>query len=70
MNEADGLFYLSMATLLTGFTLKLFSICLKSKCEDCNICFGLLNVHRNVVIEEKETEFLRTYPKIKDNENV
>ena len=57
MNEADGLFYLSMATLLTGFTLKLFSICLKSKCEDCNICFGLLNVKRNVVIEEKEHEF-------------
>jgi len=57
MNEADGLFYLSMATLLTGFTLKLFSICLKSKCEDCNVCFGLLNVKRNVVIEEREHEF-------------
>jgi translation elongation factor EF-1beta len=70
MNEADGLFYLSMATLLTGFTLKLFSICLKSKCEDCNICFGLLNVHRNVLVEEKEIEFLRTHPKIKDDENV
>jgi translation elongation factor EF-1beta len=70
MNEADGLFYLSMATLLTGFTLKLFSICLKSKCEDCNICFGFLNVHRNVVIEERETEFLRTHPKIKNSEDV
>ena len=57
MNEADALFFLSITTILTGFTLKLFSICLKSKCEDCNICFGLLQVKRNVVIEEKEHEF-------------
>ena len=70
MNEADGLFYLSLATLLTGFTLKLCSICLKSKCEDCNICCGLLNVHRNVIIEEKESEFLATHSKNKDIENV
>jgi len=57
MDEANGLFYLSLATLLTGFTLKLFSICLKSKCENCDICYGLLSVKRNVQLEEKEHEF-------------
>ena len=57
MNEADALFFLSITTILTGFTLKLFSICLKSKCKDCNLCFGLLSVKRDVILEEKEHEF-------------
>ena len=57
MDEADALFFLSITTLLTGFTLKLFSICFKSKCKDCNLCFGLLSVKRDVILEEKEHEF-------------
>ena len=70
MDSNDSIFWISIATLLTGFTLKLFSICLKSKCEDCNICFGLLNVHRNVVIEERELEFSRLNPDKKTVEDV
>jgi hypothetical protein len=47
----DGVFFISLATIITGaFGLSL-KYCLKSKCEHFTICFGLLKIDRRVDLE-------------------
>jgi hypothetical protein len=50
-NEFDSVFFISLATLLVGSFGLTVKYCLRSKCEDISICFGLLKVHRNVNLE-------------------
>ena len=47
----DGVFFISIATILTAFFGVVFKYCLKSKCEDMNFCFGLLHIKRRVDLE-------------------
>ena len=45
---------ISLITLITitiMFILYLFKLCLNSKCDNCNLCFGLIKIHRNVNLE-------------------
>ena len=50
-DEFNATFWLSLATMMLGS----FGICLRyaymSKCEDIVLCFGLLNIHRNINAE-------------------
>ena len=69
MDSNDSVFWISIATLLTGFTLKLSSLIFKSKCDTCSIC-GLIKVHRNVEIEDKEFEFSKKNAEKKTVEDV
>ena len=54
MNEQifNSTFFLSLSTIIVGSFAVLLKYCLRSRCEDVNICFGLIQVHRNVQVEE------------------
>ena len=56
----DAVFWLSVGTLLTGSISIALKYALKSKCEDCSFCFGLIRIKRKVEleaeIEERELE--------------
>jgi hypothetical protein len=47
----DGVFFLSLATILASSLAVAIRYCLKSKCEDFSICYGLLRVERRVDLE-------------------
>lgn len=52
----DAVFWLSVGTLVTtsfGIALK---YALKSKCETCSLCFGLLTIKRRVDLEAQTEE--------------
>ena len=50
----DGVFFISLSTIVVGaFGLSL-KYCLKSKCESFSLCFGLINLKRNVELEVEE----------------
>ena len=50
----DGVFFITIATLSCGFFGLVVRYCLKSKCEDISLCYGLLYVKRNVELETQE----------------
>jgi hypothetical protein len=69
----DGVFFISIGTLLTTFLGLAIKYCLKSKCEHLNLCCGLIQINRRVDLEEKleERELeLGIKEEIKDNSRV
>ena len=50
----NDIFFISLATLTFAFLGTVLKACLKSKCSDTNICFGLINIHRKVELEDIE----------------
>lgn len=56
----DAVFFVTISTLVCGSFGLVIRYCLKSKCDNINICFGLVNVHRDIKaelqLEEKELE--------------
>lgn len=63
-NTFDGVFFITIVTIITGSIGLTLKYCLKSKCDDINCCCGLIKIHRIVQIEindeikedEKNTE--------------
>jgi hypothetical protein len=53
----DSVFWLSLSVGLFGFLGIALRYCIKSKCTDCNLCFGLLQVRRDTKSELEESEF-------------
>ena len=53
------MFWMFLITSSTAFTLAVLKMCYNSKCSD--IEFGCLKIKRDVVIEEKEMEFVTTH---------
>lgn len=47
----DATFFITISTLITGFLGLTIRYCLKSKCEDINVCYGLLSIKRRVELE-------------------
>jgi len=47
----DATFFITITTIITGFLGLTIRFCLKSKCEDISVCFGLLNIKRRVDLE-------------------
>lgn len=47
----DGVFFITITTLLIGFFGMAIKYCLKSKCENFDCCFGLFHVVRRVDLE-------------------
>jgi hypothetical protein len=47
----DAVFWLSAGTLLTTFLGLALKYALKSKCETCSLCYGLINIARRVDLE-------------------
>ena len=53
-NTFNDVFFITISTLVLGFFAKTLQYCLKSKCDNINLCFGLITVHRNVELEAEE----------------
>ena len=53
-NTFDGVFFITIATILTGSIGLALRFCLKSKCQNFNCCWGMLNIERNIEEEVKE----------------
>ena len=47
----DAVFMLSTITIFVGLCKYVISFALKSKCEDFRLCFGCINIHRNIAAE-------------------
>ena len=47
----DGVTIIAIITLFIGAFSMVTKLCFKSKCSNINCCFGLLNIKRNVEIE-------------------
>ena len=47
----DAVFFVSIATITAGLIKFTITYCLKSKCSDFSICFGLLKIKRDVEVE-------------------
>jgi len=52
--EFDSIFFISLATLLVGAFGVSIKYCLRSRCENISLFWGLLTVHRNVILESQE----------------
>jgi hypothetical protein len=50
----DAVFWITISTLVCGSFGLVVRYCLKSKCDNINICCGLVNVHRDVKLEAEE----------------
>ena len=50
----DGVFFISLATILVGAFGISLKYCLKSKCEHFNLCCGLISIDRRVDLETQE----------------
>lgn len=50
----DGVFFISIATILAGSFGLSVRYCLKSKCEHFSLCCGLLSIDRRVDLEVQE----------------
>ena len=53
--EYNGAFFLSLATMLFGFLGLSIKYCLKSKCEDINLCG--VHIQRRVDLEVDEEKY-------------
>jgi hypothetical protein len=49
----DAVFWVSLATITAGLIKFTITYCLKSKCSDFSICFGLLKIKRDVNVEKE-----------------
>ncbi len=50
----DGIFFITVITILTAFFGVVLRFCLKSKCGEINFCWGCLKINRNVELEQEE----------------
>jgi len=50
----DGVFFISLATILVGALGVSAKYCLKSKCEHFSCCFGVFTIDRRVDLEVQE----------------
>ena len=54
--EFGGTFWLTIVGLISAFLSGALVYAIKSKCSRCSICFGMVDIHRNVELEEKLEE--------------
>ena len=45
-------FWITISGIISGFVGLTVKMCLRSKCEDVNLCYGMFAIHRNVEVEE------------------
>jgi hypothetical protein len=67
-NTFDSIFFMSLSTLIIGFFGLSIKFCLKSRCENLNLCCGLIHIHRRVDLELQE-EMKQMELGIRDEEN-
>jgi hypothetical protein len=55
-NTFDSIFFITGLTIITGSIGLCLKFCLKSKCDNVNLCYGLIKIHRNVELEMEDIE--------------
>ena len=68
MVNFDGVFFITIASLVCGAFGLVIRYCLKSRCDNVNLCFGLITIHRNVELESIE-EIRKIENGVKDEDN-
>jgi len=51
MPAFSEIFYTSLISTLSGIFLAILAACYKSKCSDVSLCFGLIQLKRNINVE-------------------
>lgn len=62
--EFNGTFWITISTLLTGSVALCVRYSLKSKCDLVKLCCGLVEIHRNVELENTDIEISSTETKV------
>lgn len=52
----NDIFWISISTTLFGFLALTIKTVLKSKCDETNLCWGLVKIHRRVELETTEPD--------------
>ena len=52
--QFDGTFWLSLVGILVGFITGTLVYAIKSKCAKCVLCYGMINIERDVKVELEE----------------
>ena len=52
--QYNSTFWITMTGLILTFVSGTLFYCLKSKCKNCSICFGLITIERDVDAENDE----------------
>jgi hypothetical protein len=52
--EFNSTFWITLATIITGSIGLSIKYCLKSKCGEIKLCYGLVEINRNVELEAEE----------------
>lgn len=55
--EFNGTFWLTITGVITAFISGALVYAIKSKCSKCSICFGLIQIDRDVALEVEEEKF-------------
>jgi hypothetical protein len=55
-NTFNDIFWISISTALFGFFAVVIKTALKSKCDNLNLCFGCITIHRRVELEDSTDE--------------
>lgn len=50
----NSVFLINITSSAFGFFTIVVTYCLRSKCDDVHLCFGLVTVHRNVELKSQE----------------
>jgi hypothetical protein len=54
----DDTTFLAMLTMVFGFLAITVKMCYSSKCDQCNIGYGMIQIHRNISGEIEEDKVL------------
>ena len=64
----DAVFFVSLATIFAGMYKFTVTYCLKSKCEQFSLCFGFLNIKRDIKSEIEIERYEIQHDVEKDNQ--
>jgi hypothetical protein len=56
-NEFGGTFWLTITGVISAFVSGALVYAIKSKCSRCSLCFGLIDIQRDVALEVEEEKF-------------
>ena len=56
--QFGGAFWITITGVILGFLGTMVTFCLKSKCKECDICFGAVKIVRDVEAENREEQML------------
>lgn len=57
-DQFGGAFWITITGIILGFLGTMTAFCLKSKCKNCNLCWGAINIVRDIENEVKEEQML------------